>query len=218
MEDRWKSRWTTAARKAKWLGIMGLCAIWRLGASAAPVIQTGAPISLAGTVTLAWDASPDPAVSGYRLYQGLASRNYSMVYDVGDTTNFTVAGLQPGTAYFFAMTGYDTNGLQSDFSAEMVYTNGSGLNSSLQITDMARSADGNFIISGTGVAGQNCVLMAATNLAPPVTWTPIATNTIRVPGAVTFTDLHATNYPSRFYRLWQTGPALVPATIAATGK
>lgn len=210
--------WITAVRKAEWLGIIGLCAVWGLGASTVPVMQAGGPVSPGTTVTLAWDASPDPAVSGYRLYQGLASRNYSLVYDAGFNTNLTVSALQVGTVYYFAATAYDTNGLESDFSAELVYTNGSSTNSSLQITDMARSLDGNFIITGTGLAGQNCILMATPNLAPPVTWMPIATNTIRVPGTVTFIDLQATNFPSRFYRLWQTGVALGPSVSATTGK
>ena len=221
MEDRWKSKGTTSVRKAQWLGIIGLCALWGFGVSTAQVIQGGEvipPVPLGPTVTLAWDASADPAVSGYRLYQGLVSRNYSIVYDAGNTNNVVVPGLLAGTIYFFAVTAYDTNGLESDFSTELVYTNGSSTNSSLQIVGMAKSADGNFTITGTGSAGQNCVLMAATNLAPPVAWTPIATNVIRAPGAVTFTDLQATNYPSRFYQLWQPGAALGSTAVAAARK
>jgi hypothetical protein len=177
-----------------------------------------APAGASPTIALAWDPSADSAVSGYRLYLGTASRNYSVAYDAGDATSFTVAGLQVGTVYFFATTAYDTNGLESDFSTELVYTNGfSTAPSGPQITNLVRTADGNFTVSGVAVPGQICVLLAAANLVPPVRWTPIATNTVDAQATVSLADLQATNYPQRFYRFWQTGPAVIPPSeIAAS--
>ena len=69
------------------------------------------------SLTLAWDPNPSPAIAGYRLYDGTASRTYTNVIDVGSVTTGTVSGLVSGVTYFFAVTDYDTNGLESDFSA-----------------------------------------------------------------------------------------------------
>ncbi len=44
-----------------------------------------------GSVTLAWDPSPNGVV--YRLYQGLASGSYTTSIDVGNVTQYTVSGI-----------------------------------------------------------------------------------------------------------------------------
>lgn len=214
MEDRWDVRKVTAHLPGfAGVGLMTLVALRGLCANA-PQIGGGTDGRSGTAVTLAWDSSPDPAVSGYRVYEGTASRNYSAVFDPGNTTNVSIGGLRVGNVYYFAATAYDTNGLESDFSAELVYTNGSS--SAPVITNLVRTATGNFTVSGIATPGQICVLLAATNLAPPVIWTPIGTNTVNAQASFTMTDLQATNYPRRFYQLWQPAAVLVlPGNIAS---
>ncbi len=78
----------------------------------------------AGTsVILSWGASPSPGVSGYKLYQGGASRHYGTVVDVGQTMRQGVSGLVSDAVYYFAVSAYDTNGLESVLSSELVFTN-----------------------------------------------------------------------------------------------
>lgn len=74
------------------------------------------------SVTLAWDASPDSSIAGYRLYEGAASRTYTNVIDVGNATTVIVSNLVAGDTYYFAVTAYDTNALESDYSGEVIYT------------------------------------------------------------------------------------------------
>jgi hypothetical protein len=74
------------------------------------------------TVTLAWNANPEPGITGYRLYYGNTSRTYTQTLDVGNSTVATVSGLQGGTPYFFATTAYNTLGLESTYSNEVAYT------------------------------------------------------------------------------------------------
>lgn len=74
------------------------------------------------SVTLAWDRCVGDAVVGYRLYQGGASRAYTNVFGAGTETSNTVSDLMEGATYFFAVTAYDANGLESDFSKEISYT------------------------------------------------------------------------------------------------
>ncbi len=73
-------------------------------------------------VTLAWDASPDTSVTGYRLHYGGATRAYTNVIDVGQVTSRTVLNVVAGATYYFAVTAYNAAGLNSDFSTELRYT------------------------------------------------------------------------------------------------
>lgn len=76
----------------------------------------------AASVTLAWDASPDASVTGYRIYFGPASGAYTNSVAVGNVTNATVTSLKAGAIYYFAATAHDGSGLESAFSNETSYT------------------------------------------------------------------------------------------------
>jgi hypothetical protein len=77
------------------------------------------------SVTLGWDANEaQPAIiSGYRLYYGTASRQYtrSNHVDVSQILS-TVSNLVEGATYYFAVTAVTIDGLESDYSAEIPYT------------------------------------------------------------------------------------------------
>jgi hypothetical protein len=73
----------------------------------------------AAEVTLVWDANTEPYLAGYMIYYGFASRTYDYVVDVGDQTTFTLSGLEEGHTYYFAVTAYDTEDFESDFSNEV---------------------------------------------------------------------------------------------------
>lgn len=75
----------------------------------------------ASSAALQWTPNMDPAISGYNLYYGGATRAYTNMLSVGDATNATVDGLMEGKTYFFAVTAYDNTGEESDYSAETVY-------------------------------------------------------------------------------------------------
>ncbi|MEI6194374.1 MAG: hypothetical protein WCS42_08590, partial [Verrucomicrobiota bacterium] len=51
-----------------------------------------------------------------------------------------------------------------------------------------------------GDSGPDYILLGATNLTPPVTWLPLKTNLAAIP-PFGFSDLTATNFSRRFYRL-----------------
>ena len=78
--------------------------------------------SAAASVTLAWDASPDASVTGYRIYFGPASGAYTNSVAVGNVTNATLTNLKAGAIYYFAATAHDGSGLESAFSNETSYT------------------------------------------------------------------------------------------------
>jgi Fibronectin type III domain len=151
------------------------------------------------SVTLAWD--PTPGVAGYRLYLGLASRTYSTMLDVGGSTTVTVANLVPGTTYYFAVTDYDTNHLESTFSGEISYT--VPLTSGLTRLNLALLPLGQALLSGFGPVGYTYLVESSTDL---VAWAGIGTVTNSPAG--TFQILTAANPTARarYFRLRQTSP------------
>jgi VCBS repeat-containing protein len=72
-------------------------------------------------VTLAWDATTDAGLAGYKVYYGASSGDYAAGTDVGNQTSYTVQGLQEGETYYFAATAYDDSGNESDYSDEVSY-------------------------------------------------------------------------------------------------
>jgi hypothetical protein len=75
------------------------------------------------SVTLAWNPDAGTNIAGYKIYYGVASRTYTNANNIGNATNATISSLISGTIYYFAATAYDTSGLESDYSTEVVYTN-----------------------------------------------------------------------------------------------
>lgn len=74
-----------------------------------------------GTVTLAWDASAGPTVTGYKVYWGTSPSQYTNTVDAGNNLQVTILGLSFGVTYYFAATAYDATGDESGFSNEISY-------------------------------------------------------------------------------------------------
>ncbi len=72
----------------------------------------------AGEVWLAWDPSETSEVTGYRVYIGTASRNYSGFKDAGNALEYKAKDLPNGIVHYFAATAYDADGNESDYSNE----------------------------------------------------------------------------------------------------
>jgi fibronectin-binding autotransporter adhesin len=70
-----------------------------------------------------------------------------------------------------------------------------------QISSLQNDAEGNRVITGTGVPGMYYTLVATTNLASPV-WETLFTIIAPAPsGAISITDYDSSNHPLRFYRI-----------------
>jgi hypothetical protein len=72
---------------------------------------------------LAWDPVATGNLAGYRLYWGTSPGVYFQSpgsgLSVGDVTNYSLAGLNSGTRYYFAATAQDTMGNESSYSNEV---------------------------------------------------------------------------------------------------
>jgi hypothetical protein len=86
------------------------------------------PTNATGSVSLAWnvpttyvDGTPAAGMVGFKVYYGTASRTYTHIIDVKTEPSCTVNSLAPGT-YYFAITAYDSSGIESDYSNELSKT------------------------------------------------------------------------------------------------
>ena len=82
-----------------------------------------------GQVRLAWDApttradgTPLAGVAGFKLYYGPTSGTYAFVKTVGNHTTFALSGLEPGELHYVTVTAYDSTGVESRMSDELMVT------------------------------------------------------------------------------------------------
>ena len=88
----------------------------------AVLVSMPSPYASAAAVTLVWDPNTEADVSGYRVYYGVASRNYTTDVDVGNKTSHTLTDLEPGKHYYLAVTAYNSSKQESAYSNEVSYT------------------------------------------------------------------------------------------------
>ncbi len=73
--------------------------------------------TVAQAVPIMWDANTESDLAGYKVYRGTVSGTYSLVEDVGDTTNYN--DIVPDGDYYWVVTAYDTSGNESLYSNEI---------------------------------------------------------------------------------------------------
>ena len=88
------------------------------------ILLTGITPAHGGTLTVAWDPSPDPTVMGYRVYVGTASGAYTEIYDVGNVTTFSYNAAE-GTTYYFTVAAYAPGPVVGPRSSEVSAAAGS---------------------------------------------------------------------------------------------
>jgi hypothetical protein len=165
------------------------------------ILFASGSLALADSVTLAWDPSSDPSITGYRLHYGVSSGNYTATIDPGNITTATVTQLNAGITYFFVVTAYDGAGVESLPSNEVSLTI-SVLPPPAFISSMVRGQDGTVQLTLTPAAEPNGPTSAvhvyfSNDL---VTWTWM--NDVSLgSGAIVVTDPSATSLKQRFYRL-----------------
>jgi hypothetical protein len=158
---------------------------------------SAAPPPATYSMTMAWNGSPDPAVAGYFINYGAASGDYTNSIAVGNVTTTIVPGLVGGVTYYFAVSAFDADGLESALSNEITYAPG------IPTISFQVSATGQVVLSMSGLIGHTYNIEATEDL---VTWTVIGTVTVGPGGPSEFTDPDAAGYPNRFYRTQDTQP------------
>jgi len=169
------------------------------------------------TVTLLWDRNVEREVTGYRVYFGPNSRQYTNRRDVGNATSALFKDLASGVDHFFSVRAHDADGLESGDSTEVRYrwdqpgTDTGGDGSQL---DVRRFFDGPTILTVQGSAGRTYTIEATQDWR---TWTPLTTLTMGASGWMEFVDREAFRFPGRYYRRTEIDPN-VPRQIHASAR
>lgn len=129
------------------------CLFWLI-ASLLALCAMPSPAAHATQLTLGWDP-PAGSVAGYKIHYGTTSGNYEYSVDVGNYDSCTISGLLEGQTYYFAATSYNVDGIDSDFSEELVSTipaaealpTTTGGGQGTKITTFSSEADATAIIS-----------------------------------------------------------------------
>lgn len=146
-------------------------------------------------VSLAWDPSPDASVAGYYVYYGMASGTYTKRADSGSVTSVTISNLIPGLTYYFAVTAYTADLIESDFSNELSFIVPGVLRFGITNAPLLGSV---VQIQFPVVANHSYRVQASGDL---LSWTDIWQTLGLANEWVTFLDLQGTNAQRRFYRL-----------------
>ena len=83
-------------------------------------LTSPSPSSSSNTASLTW--SPDTStntLAGYKVYVGTSSGVYSSSVNVGNVTTYAVTNLGIGTTYYFAVSAFNSSGIESGFSNEV---------------------------------------------------------------------------------------------------
>jgi Fibronectin type III domain len=165
---------------------------WSLLAALAASIPPAARATQ--SVSLSWYRNTDSDVAGYVLYYGNTSGNYSTRVTVGTNTTTTVTGLKEGMTNYFAVTAYNSAGVESAPSGELRFI----VPGMLKLTGTGKP--GNPITMNFPVSpGHWYQILASTDLKH---WTTIGQTTLSSSNAWTsFQDAQSTSMPNRFYRL-----------------
>lgn len=156
-----------------------------------------AGISQAKTVTLAWDASPEATVVGYRIYyragssfaplSGTGAVEGASPVDIGLQLSATLSGLADAQTHYFAVTAYDAAGNESPYSNQVsslpVVVNRPPVlaaigprtvaeGATLTLTLSASDPDGNSLNYSSGTLPAGAAFNRTTNT---FTWTPTYT-------------------------------------------
>ena len=166
------------------------------------------PVSAwAARVTLAWNPSPSPNVTGYGVSYGAASGDYTAYIDAGTNLAWAVTDLVQGDTYYFVVSAYDTNGDESPFSNEISYS----------VPDPLAFGITNEPTGETVTAGADAVFIVGATGPGPLTYQWFF-NAAPVPGATGATllvpnvsDANAGNYSVQV----TSGAASVFSTVAA---
>ena len=144
-------------------------------------------------VTLAWDPNPESDLKEYRLHIGIASRNYQVSIPVGLVTTFTVTDLPAGVTTYFALTAINHDGLESDYSEEVLFAPkppGDG-----QLTFIQRATD--FQVTLNGTPATTYTIQTSSNLRD---WTVVTTQLSDPSGVISVSGTRWQQGRAQFFR------------------
>jgi Fibronectin type III domain len=175
------------------------------------------------SVSLAWNASAGPGVSGYAVYVGPAGGAFTKRIVAGTNTTVTLTGFAGGETNQVEVTAYNSAGLESPASSVAQFITPSTSQTAPPVTNapvptnaivfapqpLEITNDGKISITAAGVSSQTYLLQGSTNL---MNWTSMFTNS--GPGALSYTFTVPAGQGWHFYRTVSVIGAVTPANVA----
>ena len=172
------------------------------------VILLGAPVraftQTCQSLSLAWNASPDSSVTGYRLHYGFSRSNYTGTVDAGNNTSAILTNLVAGSTYYFVVTAYNNLGAESSPSNETTATAQAVPHT---ITSVSYLSNGSLQLAITGSSGLVNSIYASADLH---TWKLLKTATNST-GSLVVTDSSAATLSQRYYKVTDASGTTDPA-------
>jgi len=150
--------------------------------------------TIAVPCTLAWDPSRDARVAGYAVYYGQVGSTTTNRLDIGAATNATIYSLTVASNYFFYVTSYNTNQLESSPSPIIFYR--PPALSGLRLTPQVNGTVKIQFRTAPGAVGSIQYTVSWVNPG----WQTVGTAIADTNGVVTITDSVVKRYPTCFYR------------------
>ena len=157
----------------------------------------------AATVGLQWDPNTETDLAGYKVYyepdlptvpfDGTEATEGVAPIDVGNITTTTISGLDANKDYYFAVTAYDTEGLESSYSNVVKVTAGSTETLSFDLTSSASGGGAIFPFSGilTIPRGDNQTFTIIPSIGYHIESILVDGISVTVSNSYTFTDVQA---------------------------
>ena len=195
------------------------------GTNTVTAIYSGDANTLPATNTLAQMVTNHPPTASDVYYDRLAG--YPLTISVADLATHwsdpdgdivSLAGVSASTNGVIitnnagSLTYFDTKDVDDEFvctisdgwggtNYETIFVDIVSTNTVPSIVGVGSGSNGSVTLSLAGAPNHTYVLEATTNLLPPANWLPLNTNALGTNGIWQFTDMDATNFSHRFYRL-----------------
>jgi fibronectin-binding autotransporter adhesin len=167
-----------------------------------PTLTSVSPDPVVGSsfpVTLSLTGSGFTGATDVLLTNLTAATGASYVPNVISDTSITVSFV-PGTA----AASWDATVVNVAPSAQVPFTVTVPTAVSIDAGNLTSAGPGNVVLSGTGgTPGYSYAVLSATNLAPPVVWSPVVTNAFDGGGNFSYTNAVSPGTPVLFLRLEQ---------------
>ena len=148
----------------------------------------------AAPVKLAWDASTNRNVVGYKVCFGCINSTTTNLLNVGTNLSAVVTNLTAGTNYFFQVVACDANGVESRPSNQIQYCP-----PTLTRVQLAAADDGTMQVQFRGPAGGTCIVQYTDSLDAP-NWQVLGSAVAAADGSVAIDDPGISSTGMRFYR------------------
>ncbi len=153
----------------------------------------GAVAIPASPCTLAWNPNQDVSVTGYALYYGITGSTTNRQV-LGITNTVTLFNLLASSNYFFYMTAFDPEGVES-LPSNVLYYKPQAL-SPLKLTSPVQ---GTMNLQFRAAPGSICQIQYTPSFNP-AQWQILGSATADSNGNIVINDQVSANIPSRFYR------------------